>query len=95
MPGCNSSHYITTQHNAQVHGGVKMTYERTVYTLQEIEFHTPSEHAFDGLRTDMEVQFKMDKSGCVPGGCSTKSQKLHLSILFQQVESSIEAHAVF
>ena len=47
---------------------VTMTYLNTIYSLQEIEFHTPSEHAFDGVRTVMEVQFKMDKTGCVTQG---------------------------
>ena len=43
----------------KVPGNVRMTYWNTIYTLEEIEFHTPSEHSFDGLKSDLEVQFKM------------------------------------
>ena len=58
----------------------------------EIEFHTPSEHSFDGIKGVMEVQFKMDKTGCVTNGngqCLTPNNnvntKLHLAIVFEQV----------
>ena len=43
----------------KVPGNVRMTYWNTIYTLEEIEFHTPSEHSFDGLKSDLEVQFNM------------------------------------
>jgi carbonic anhydrase len=81
----------------KVPGDVKMTYLNTIYTLREIEFHTPSEHSFDGMRAVMEVQFKMDKTGCVTNGkgqCVTPNNnhnpKLHLAILFEQGNTSPE-----
>lgn len=80
----------------KVPGNVKMTYLNTIYTLSEIEFHTPAEHAFDGIRPVMEVQFKMDKTGCVTNGngCVTPNNnanpKLHLAILFEQGKTSPE-----
>ena len=60
--------YNAYTYAVKVPGGVTMTYLNTIYTLEEIEFHTPSEHAFDGIRTAMEVQFKMVKTGCVTQG---------------------------
>jgi hypothetical protein len=64
---------------------------------REIEFHTPSEHSFNGVKGVMEVQFKMDKTGCVTQGngyCVTPNNndntKLHLAILFEQGETTPE-----
>jgi len=91
---------LTNEFNAytltvKVPGNVRMTYLNTIYTLREIEFHTPSEHSFDGVRGVMEIQFKMEKTGCVTrsnGHCVTPNNnintKLHLAILFEQGKTS-------
>ena len=71
-----------------VPGNVRLTYLNSVFTLREMEFHTPTEHAFDGMRKDMELQFKMDRTGCLQGGCKSGAEKLHLSILFEKGETS-------
>jgi hypothetical protein len=64
---------------------------------REIEFHTPSEHSFNGVKGVMEVQFKMDKTGCVTQGngyCvepnNNDNTKLHLAILFEQGKTTPE-----
>lgn len=87
--------YNAYTYAVKVPGGVTMTYLNTIYTLEVIEFHTPSEHAFDGIRTAMEVQFKMVKTGCVTRGngqCRTPNNnantRLHLAILFEQGDTT-------
>eukprot|EP00960_Hanusia_phi_P045897 757481-Hanusia_phi.AAC.4 len=72
-----------------------MTYENSIYTLREITFHTPSEHSIDGSRKAMEIQFLMDRTGCVGNGagqCVTPNNnefsRLHYAILFETGDST-------
>jgi len=49
----NNGH--TIQANVAAPGGI--TLNGDTYTLKQYHFHTPSEHALDGARTDMEAHF--------------------------------------
>ena len=49
----NNGHTI----QANVKDGGSLTIGKTAYELKQFHFHTPSEHAFGGKRTAMEVHF--------------------------------------
>jgi len=50
---------VNNGHTVQVNvgGGSSASLDGDNYTLKQYHFHTPSEHALDGARTDMEVHF--------------------------------------
>jgi len=63
--------------------GPFLPYQGSDFALSQITFHTPSEHAFDGVTYAMEVQFHMDR---VRGDGDRK--KLKIAILFETGEAS-------
>lgn len=42
-----------------VPGTVALSYKSRVYALEKVVFHTGSEHAFDGVKSALEIQFLM------------------------------------
>jgi len=93
MPCKNPNNHYTFAFS--VKGNPTLTYYNTIYSLKEVTFHTPSEHSIDGVRKAMEIQFHMDKSGCVScgnTGCCVPNnngqEKLAYSILFEEGQST-------
>ncbi len=72
----NNGHTI----QANVKDGSSLKIGKTKYDLKQFHFHTPSEHAFDGKRTAMEVHFvhaATDGRLAVIGALMTAGKKHH------------------